>query len=83
MDSFTTDEVGDDWAEEAIGASRTFKASWFYAIEDWWVDDTGSLVAPGVDSNTSVQRRDNLTKNWSRRPASERTTWMAWSWHVG
>jgi len=82
-DSSTTEEVAEDWVDKAMKDGRTFKSAWFYAIEDWWVNDVGSLVAPGVDANASIQRRDNLTKNWGRRPANERATWMAWSWHQG
>jgi len=82
-DSPTTDEVGEDWVDEAMKNGRTFKASWFYAIEDWAVDDTGAVWAPGVDLNAAIQRRDSLTKNWGRRPANERAIASAWSWHQG
>lgn len=83
LDSYTTDEVPSDWVEKAIGDSDSFKSAWFWAIEDWWANDTGSLVSTGPDSATAAYRRDNLNKNWARRGAYDYGYWIAWSWHEG
>lgn len=82
-DSSLTDEVADDWAEEAYGKGKTFKAAWMWAIEDWWIDDTGSVWAPGDTLDKARQRRDTLNKTWPLRPASEVAVTSAWSWHEG
>jgi hypothetical protein len=82
-DSSYTDEVPADWVGEAIGGSQTFKAAWFWAIEDWWVNDTGALASTGPDSATSAYRRDNLNKDWARRATNDYGYWISWSWHQG
>jgi hypothetical protein len=82
-DSSTTDEVPGDWVDEAIGGSRGFKSAWFWAIEDWWVNDTGAVLSTGPDAATSSSRRDNLNKNWGRRGADDYGYWASWSWHEG
>jgi hypothetical protein len=83
LDSYTTDEVPEDWVSKAIGDSDSFKSAWFWAIEDWWANDTGALVSTGPDSATAAYRRDNLNKNWGRRSTSDYGYWIAWSWHEG
>ncbi|RYZ44051.1 MAG: hypothetical protein EOO71_00845 [Myxococcaceae bacterium] len=83
LDSETTDEVPEDWVEKAIGDSDTFKSAWFWAVEDWWANDTGELVSTGPESETAAYRRDNLNKNWARRAPYDYGYWIAWSWHEG
>ncbi len=82
-DSETTDEVLEDFAEESFDDNEDFKEGWFYAIEDWWVDDTGALIASGTTESDAVNRRDNLDRNWGRRPSTQYHGWFAWSWHEG
>lgn len=82
-DSSTTVEVPGDWVDMAIGSSDTFKAAWFSAIEDWWVDDTGAVAASGPDSAASAYRRDNLKKSWARRASTDTGNYVSWSWHEG
>ena len=82
-DSHLTDEVASDWADEAIGDGDSFKSAWFYAVEDWWIDDTGGVVASGTTTASANSRRDNLNKNTARRPANEYHGYMSWSYHEG
>jgi hypothetical protein len=83
-DSETTDEVLGDWVDNAYASTvYTFKSSWFSAIEDWWVDDTGSVVSGGTNSTDSNWRRDNYSRNESRRSASTWWSYYSWSWHEG
>ncbi len=82
-DSENTDEVPEDFAEASFSGGDKFKAGWFWAIEDWWVDDVGSLVASGTSSANANDRRDNMTKSWARRPNTQLHSYRAWSWHEG
>ena len=63
-DSWFLDEVGYDFADKAAHSSWTLKGAWWYAIEDWWHDDTGAVVTWGNSRNNAVGRRDN-EKFWS------------------
>jgi len=80
-DSYTTDEVGEDFASKAAGSGWTLKQAWFWAIEDWWVNDTGALVSHGSNCTNAVYNRDNMKLNWS--PAGQPPYCVAWSWHGG
>lgn len=82
-DSEYTDEVPADFAWEAFDDDDRFKASWFWAIEDWWVDDTGSLITAGVNLANATHRRDQMRNYWARRPNAEEHVSRAWSWHEG
>lgn len=81
-DSWTTTEVGEDFASKAAGEGWTLKQAWFWAIEDWWVDDTGSLISRGATEADAVYNRDNMKLNWLP-PGSWPPYWVAWSWHEG
>jgi len=80
-DSPTTDEVGSDWASKAAGSGWTLKQAWFWAIEDWWVNDTGGVVSAGDTQAEAISNRDNMKLNWD--PNVTFPTWMAASWHSG
>ncbi len=82
-DSPTTDEVPGDWVTAALDNGDTFKAAWFWAIEDWWVDDTGALASAGPDAATSALRRDLMSQAWKRRDADDYGNWVSWSWYEG
>ncbi|WNG44034.1 hypothetical protein F0U60_07945 [Archangium minus] len=82
-DDARTDEVGGDWADKAMGESWTFKSAWFWAVEDWWLNDVGSLVSVGVNAAEADIRRDNLDKNWAPRSALDVSNWYSWSYHQG
>lgn len=82
-DSENTDEVPEDFAQEAFYYNNTFKSSWFYAVEDWWVDDTGSLISAGTTEGSAIYRRDYLTRFTAPRSASEVHEFSAWSYHAG
>jgi hypothetical protein len=82
-DSEYTDEVPADFAWSAFDDDDRFKATWFWAIEDWWVDDTGSLITAGVNASHAHHRRDEMRNYWARRPNSEQHTYRTWTWHEG
>jgi len=81
-DSWTTAEVGADLGEAAFNSGDTFKAAWFWAVEDWAVDDTGAILFGGVDAAHCAYRSDNLRANWPRR-TGEQFFQFCWSWHQG
>jgi len=83
-DSLTTDEVPRDWAKKAMRSSDPwrFKKAWFWAIEDWWVNDTGSLIASGKTENEAIDRRNKYRRTWAG-PHTDSHTWYAWAWHKG
>jgi hypothetical protein len=81
-DSSTTDEVGEDLAEAAFNDGDSFKAAWFWAIEDWAVDDTGAILFSGVDQAQCENRRENLSASWARRNDTP-FNYFCWSWHEG
>lgn len=83
-DSLTTDEVPRDWAKKAMRASDPwrFKSAWFWAIEDWWVNDTGAVVANGSTEDQAKNRRNNYRRTWAG-PHTANWYWYAWSWHKG
>lgn len=83
-DSYTTDEVPRDWAKKAMRNSDPwrFKSAWFWAIEDWWVDDTGALIANGSDESHAINRRNKYKRTWSG-PHTDNWYWYAWAWHEG
>jgi Family of unknown function (DUF6345) len=81
-DSSTTDEVGEDLGEAAFNDGDTFKAAWFWAIEDWAVDDTGAIFFTGPTAAQCTSRRDGLRANWGRR-GNVAFYYQCWSWHEG
>jgi len=83
-DGETTDEVGEDFARKAAGSGWTLKQAWFWAIEDWWVDDTGAVISRGSSRNEAIKNRDKMKLNWT--PPSSHSwppTWWAMAWHEG
>jgi hypothetical protein len=80
MDGENTDEVLGDFADEAFGSSSKYKSAWFWAIEDWWTDDTGALIASGTTENNAISRRDNMDKHTTARGTATHD-WYAWAWH--
>lgn len=83
-DSLTTDEVPRDWASKAMRSSDPwrFKKAWFWAIEDWWVNDTGAVIANGSTIDNAKNRRNNYRRTWSG-PHTSNWYSYAWSWHGG
>lgn len=82
-DSEYTDEVPADFAWAAFDDDDRFKGAWFWAIEDWWVNDTGALITAGINSTQAHNRRDQMTRHWARRPNAELHTYRTWTWHEG
>lgn len=80
-DSWTTDEVGEDFADKAAGSGWTLKQAWFWAIEDWWVNDTGAVVTAGDTEAEAINNRENMKLNWD--PNVTYPSWIAWAWHEG
>jgi len=85
-DSWFLDEVGYDFADKAHHSSWTLKGAWWYAIEDWWHNDTGAVVTWGNSRSNAVGRRDH-EKFWrgSYRMFDDYGTasWWAASKHEG
>jgi hypothetical protein len=81
-DAATTAEVGEDLGAAAFNDGDTFKAAWFWAVEDWSVDDTGAILFGGVDAAQCDYRRNNLRASWARRTGAQFFQ-FCWSWHEG
>ncbi len=80
-DSETTDEVPEDFAQKAGGEGWTLKQAWFWAIEDWWVNDTGAVVTGGDTEAEAVGNREGMKLTWD--PNIGWPSWIAWAWHEG
>jgi hypothetical protein len=83
-DGETTDEVGEDFASKAAGSGWKLKKAWFWAIEDWWVDDTGAVISRGSSKAEAIGNRDSMKLDWTP-PSSSLwpPTWWALAWHEG
>ena len=82
-DSECTDEVLEDLVGESFDSSVDFKPGWFWAIEDWWIDDTAGIVASGASSLDATTRRDHLDQNSLPRNPYVNHNWIAWAYHEG
>jgi len=82
-DASTTEEVGADYVDAAWGDGDTIKAAWFWAIEDWAVDDTGAMISGGKDGADAKWRRDNLKVSSAKHSTTYIDYYYAWSWHEG
>lgn len=85
-DSPFTDEVAGDMANEAFGSiARKFKPSWFWAVEDWWIDDMGAVASSGGRDipGEAEHRRDNMTKNTPRRAPYAVMPIVSLAFHAG
>ena len=58
-DSYTTDEVGEDFADNLQG-SNTIKWSWKDAVSDWSADQDATVMATGTNRADCENRRDNM-----------------------
>jgi hypothetical protein len=82
MDSVYTIDVGQLFAAKAAGPPKwTLKQSWFFAVEDAYVNDTGSLITFGKTQARAISRRDSM--KLLTLPTGENPGWFAWSWHQG
>lgn len=81
MDSENTDEVGYDFADKTVGSGWTLKQAWFWAIEDFMINDTGALISGGDTEAEAISNRDNFTL--ASDPNITTPAIMAWSWHAG
>lgn len=82
-DSTYTSEALEDWASAAMGDGDTFKSAWFWAIEDWYVDDVGSVLAPGYDATDATVRMNEMWRGHIGRTSTLEFNAQAWSWHEG
>ena len=80
-DSENTDEVGHDFADKTLGSAWTLKQEWFWAIEDWMINDTGALISAGDTEAEAISNRDNI--RLTSDPNVTTPAVMAWSWHEG
>jgi hypothetical protein len=82
-DSFTTDEVAGDYANNSYVNQSTFKSGWFSATSDWWVDDTAEVVSGAATQSQAIYNRDNYKHTWPRRINSSAWNWLYWAWQEG
>jgi hypothetical protein len=83
-DAEATDEFLGDFVHDAYAPDDPFKGAWFGAVEDFWIDDTGAVIANGPSYASSDSRRDNYNnKTYSRRPWGDFWNYYSWSWHEG
>lgn len=61
-DSITTDEVGEDYADDLQGG-MTIKNAWKSALSDWATDQDVAVMATGRTSSECASRRDGM--KWS------------------
>lgn len=57
------------------------KDAWFWAVEDWWIDDVGGIVSSGTTSSFANTRRETLTKHLLRRATHEVHTYFSFAYH--
>ena len=58
-DGPTTDECGEDFADDLQGGMR-IRNAWKSALSDWWVDQDVIVLATGEFTSQCRQRRDNM-----------------------
>jgi hypothetical protein len=67
-DSSTTNEVGEDFADNIQG-SQEFKYAWRDAVTDWNKDQDASVFATGKTSSECANRRDGMKwQNYGNYP---------------
>lgn len=77
-DSTTTDEVGEDFADNLQG-SNTIKYSWKDAVSDWYVDNDATIMSTGKDKADCENRRDNMKwQNYSSGYPRLRDNQIGW-----
>jgi hypothetical protein len=77
-DSWWTDDVGEDFGDDAGGGSRLANA-WLDNAYSWWTGDKPIAIAAGESQADAVNRRENETINW-RDSTVKFTLWLAWKW---
>ena len=80
-DSESTDEVPEDFAQKAAGEGWTLKQAWFWAIEDWLINDHAGVISAGDTEAEAISNRDNL--RLTSDPNITSPVWMAWAYHEG
>jgi len=58
-DSLTTDEVGEDYADD-LQKGKTIKYAWRDGNSDWWASQDLTVMATGTNSTDCHARRDNM-----------------------
>lgn len=82
-DSVTTNEVGEDFADE-IQHKASYRNAWKYAVSDIYSSQDATVVATGTSSSNCASRRDGM--NWEnsqtyarlRDGAIDKTCWWYW-----
>lgn len=59
-DSTTTDEVGEDYADD-LQKGKKIKYAWKDSSSDWYVDNDATVMATGRTASECGNRRDNMT----------------------
>ena len=82
-DSITTDEVGEDYADN-LQKGKTIKYAWKDGNSDWWEDQDVTVMATGTSSSNCASRRDNMKwqnfGSYSRLRDSQIAYYCYWYW---
>jgi len=81
-DSSTTDEVGEDFADD-IQHQMSFKSAWSSALSDWSVDQDVAVVATGANAGDCWSRMDNMKwQNYGGYPflRDGNIGYTCWTW---
>ena len=82
-DSITTDEVGEDFADE-LQSSNTIKYAWKDANSDWNTDQDITVMATGRNASDCANRRDTMKwqnyTNYGRLRDSSAAYYCYWYW---
>jgi hypothetical protein len=82
-DTLHTEDVLADLADEAFIETHYLKASWFWATQDFWVNDIASVVSSGTNRDNASRRRDRLRATSPRRTTSAVMINFAHAHHQG
>lgn len=81
-DSITTDEVGEDYANN-LRDGDSIRYAWRDAVSDWWTSQDATVLTTGVNSSDCHNRRANMTwgnyKNYPRLRDSQ-VAHYCWTW---
>lgn len=58
-DSVTTDETGEDFADD-LQKGKSIRFAWKDANSDWWVDNDVTVMTTGTDSSNCLSRRSGM-----------------------
>jgi hypothetical protein len=78
VDSWWTDDLGEDFADDANDGDALAKA-WCDNAYSFWTGDKSIAIAAGETREDAINRRENENLNW-RDSNVAATNWLAWRW---